>query len=435
MKRRTSRQFVWLGLAAAAVVAAALSPEAPAQSGRIIPKPTPTPEAVRPPQPEEPRFVPDPNGERYRLVFTTRYLGAFSYRSDDELLLARRSAFDNFVENLNRAGAEGYRLVTSLKGDPAVVALDRQQFEYAWTETSSRVAHLKPGFAGTYAQLAKKGFRLAAHSLLYAYCEPLYADRCAYRDFFLFERRKGDEAPREHAYARGERRGERNDEALTEAVRSKLAEGFYPARPLSKLEILLEREPPDPALAEAGAEVRVVRSSSFWERDELPKKVNELARQGFRLALADYEIAVMYRRPGAPPQPGYVWLRTSKKEFEQELAGLQEAGAVFRASYPDANGTRRALIFEQAPAGRGARHEYRVLRFELQTRSDSAGQSMLTDFAPSSAGAQKELNRLAAEGFEVLALFDADRFKLTKPGKGREGLASEEFGLLLGRRR
>ncbi len=44
-------------------------------------------------------------------------------------------------------------------------------------------------------------------------------------------------------------------------------------------------------------EVRVVRSNDFWERDELPKKVNELARQGFRLALADYEIALMYRRP------------------------------------------------------------------------------------------------------------------------------------------
>jgi hypothetical protein len=437
MKRSRTLQVGWLGLAAAVLLAAAVSTPAPAQSGRIIPKPTPTPEAERPPKVEEPKFVPDPNAERYRLIFTTRFEGGFTYRNADEVILARRSAFDNFVEHLNRAGAQGYRVVTSLKGDPAVVALDKDQFEYAWTETGARVAHLKPGFAGTYAQLAKRGFRLAGHAFLYAYCEPLFPERCEYRDFFLFERRKGVESPRAHASVdteRGAARGRRlNDEdALTEAVRAKLAEGFYPSHPLSKNEILLEREPPVPALAEAGTEVRVVRSSS-WARDELPKKVNELARQGFRLALADHEIAVMYRRAGAA-QFSYVWLKTSKKDFEKEIAKLQEGGAVFHATYPDSNGTRRALVFEQGVA-EAARREYRVLRFELQTRGNSAEQTMLTELAPSSAETQKELNRLAAEGFVVRALFDADRSKLTKPGGGREGMYSEEFGVLLERKR
>src|SRR5215207_5635903 len=264
MKGSTEVQVGWLTLAAAVILAASLSPNAPAQSGRkIIPTPTPTPEAVRPPRAEEPKFAPDPNAERYRLVFATRYQGSFSLRGADEIALARRSAFDNFVEHLNRAGAQGYRVVTSLKGDPAVVALDGERFEYAWTETAARDAYLKPGFAGTYARLAKMGFRLAAHSLLYGYCAPLDPDRCDYRDFFLFERRTGDEAPREHAYVRNERAGTRNDEALTEAVRVKLNENFYPARLLSKIEMLLEREPPEPALADAGAVVRVVRSNTF----------------------------------------------------------------------------------------------------------------------------------------------------------------------------
>jgi hypothetical protein len=432
MKRGTALQVSWLGLAAAVLLAAALSPAAPAQSGRIIP-PTPTPEAERPPKVEEPKFIPDPNAEKYRLVFATRYKGGFSLRSDDEVTLARRSAFDNFAENLNKAGAQGYKVITSLKGDPAVVALDSEQFEYAWTETAARVEHFKPGFAGTYAQLAKKGFRLAAHSLLYGYCEPLDPDRCDYRDFFLFERRKGDEAPREHAYARSERGETRNDDALTMEVRAKLAAKLYPAHLLSKLEILLEREPPAPALAEAGTEVRVVRSFTFSGRDELPKKVNELARQGFRLALADYEIAVMYRRTGPAPPLSYVWLKSSSKDFEKEVVRLQEGGAVFRMTYPDSEGRRRALVFEQGPSG--ARREYRLLRFELQTRGDSAGQVMETGFASTSAETQKELNRIAAEGFVVLALFDADKFKFTKPGKGREGLVSEEFGLLLERKR
>ncbi len=117
------------------------------------------------------------------------------------------------------------------------------------------------------------------------------------------------------------------------------------------------------------------------------------------------------------------------------MAQLQESGAVFRMTYPDSNGTRRALVFEQGAAVDGSRREYRVLRFELQTRGNSAEQVLEAGLAPASAETQKELNRLAAEGFVVLALFDADRFKFTRPGKGREGMVSEEFGVLLERKR
>ena len=439
MKGRTEAQVGWLTLVAAVILAASLSSVAPAQSGRkIIPTPTPTPAAVSPPKAEEPKFFPDPNAEKYRLLFATRYEGRFSYRNADELQMIRRAAFDDFAEKLNRAGAEGYRVVTSLKGDPAVVALDRDQFEYVWTETASHDEFFKQGFAGTYSQLAKKGFRLASHALLYGYCQPLFPDRCDYRDLFLFERRKGVEAPREFKSVDTERggraKGQSEEDILTAAVNAKRAEGFYPAQFLSKSEIVLEREPPEPALAEPGMEVRVVRSANFWERDELPKKVNELARQGYRLALADYEIAVMYRAPSPSAQLSYVWLKPSKKEFAEELARLQESGAVFRSTYPDSDGTRRTLIFEQGTAG-GARREYRVLRFELQTRGNTAEQVLEATLAPASAETQKELNRLAAEGFVVLALFDADRYKFTKPGKGREGMVSEEFGVLLERQR
>ena len=439
MKRGTSPRPVTHALAAALLLAALLSTPAPAQSGRVILK-TPAPEPTPTPKAEGPKFVPDPKAEKYRLVFATRYQGTFDYRDAEELALIRRSAFDNFVaEGLNKSGAEGYRVVTSLKGDPAVVALGGEQFEYAWTETASRDLFYKRGFAGIYSLLAKKGFRLASHAFLYGYCQPLFPDRCDYRDFFLFERRKGDEAPREHTSVDTERGQQRRkdatrEEALTDALNAKRAEGFYPAQFLSKSEIVLEREPPDPALAEASTELRVARSSTFFETDELPKKVNELARQGYRLALADHEIAVLYRRAGQTAPLGYVWLKSSKKEFERELARLQESGAVFRTTYPDADGARKTLVFEQGPAGEAARREYRVLRFELQTREDASGQFLETSLAPASADAQRELNRLAAEGFAVLALFDADKYKFTKPGNGREGIISEEFGVLLERK-
>lgn len=449
MKGKAVLQVGWLALAAAVALAVFLSTPAPAQSGRVIPTPTPTPtpEAERPPTVEAPKFVPDPNAEKYRLVFATRYQGnIFSTRTYEELVPVLRAAFDNFVEGMNRAGAQGYRVLTSLKGDPAVVALDAVQYEYAWTHTRSPDASRKPGFAGTYARLAKQGFRLAAHSMLYASCdyyggglgEP-YTQDCEYGDFFLFERRKGFESPRERSWVdteSGERRkGQSAEDVLTAAVRAKTAAGFYPAHLLSKSEILLEREPPDPALAAADTELRVVRSANLWDSDELPKRVNELARQGFRLTLVGHKIALMYRRPGAPAPLTYVWLKSSKKEFEKELARLQESGAVFRSTYPDETGARRTLVFEQGPPGASARREYRVLKFELQTRHNAAEQVMETTLAPASAGTQRELNRLAAEGFVLLALFDADNYKLTRPGKGREGLATEEFGLLLERRR
>ena len=450
MRGKAALQVSWLASAAAVLLAASLSTNAPAQSGRIIPPPTPTPtptpEAERTPQAAEPKFVPDPNAEKYRLVFATRYQGNFFViRNYDEMVPILRAAFDNFAEGLNRAGAQGYRVVTLLKGDPAVVALGNVQYEYAWTHTRSSDANSKPGFAGTYARLAKLGFRLAAHSMLYASCdyyggavpgEP-YMQDCEYGDFFLFERRKGFESPRERSWVNTEsgerRRGQSAEDVLTAAVRAKTAAGFYPAHLLSKSEILLEREPPDPALAEAGTEVRVVRSANRWDNDELPKRVNELARQGFRLALVNNKIALMYRRPDAATPLSYVWLKSSKKEFEKELARLQAAGAVFRSTYPDETGARHTLVFEQGVPG--ARREYMLLRFELQTRHNAAGGVMETTLAPASADVQKELNRLAAEGFVVLALFDAGKYKVTRPDKGREGLATEEFGLLLERGR
>ena len=451
MKGKAALQLTWLMPAAAVLLAASLAANAPAQSGRIIPTPTPTPtpaptpEAERAPKVEELKFVPDPNAEKYRLVFATRYRGDFfAIRNYEEMVPVLRAAFDDFVGGLNRAGAQGYRVVTSLKGDPAVVALDEVQYEYAWTHTRSPDANRKPGFAGTYARLAKLGFRLAAHSMLYASCnyyggglgEP-YMQDCEYGDFFLFERRKGFESPRERAWVdteSGERRkGQSAEDVLTAAVRAKLNSGLYPAHLLSKSEVLLEPEPPDPALADAGTELRVVRSANLWDSDELPKRVGELARQGFRLALVNHKIALMYRRPGAAPPLSYVWLKSSKKEFERELARLQEAGAVFRSTYPDETGARRTLVFEQGPPG--ARREYRLLRFELQTRHNAAEQVMETALSHASAGTQRELNRLAAEGFVLLALFDADKYRIARPGKGREGLATEEFGLLLERRR
>src|SRR5262245_14508 len=47
---------------------------ASAQSGRKVPKPTPVPPAESPKQPEaRPKFVPDPDADKFKLVFPISY--------------------------------------------------------------------------------------------------------------------------------------------------------------------------------------------------------------------------------------------------------------------------------------------------------------------------------------------------------------------------
>jgi hypothetical protein len=63
---------------------------------------------------------------------------------------------------------------------------------------------------------------------------------------------------------------------------------------------------------------------------KLKKKVNELARQGYRLAFTHFEIAMMYRHRDTTAPVSYIWLDSRKKKsFEQELTRLQDRGAIY----------------------------------------------------------------------------------------------------------
>jgi hypothetical protein len=68
------------------------------------------------------------------------------------------------------------------------------------------------------------------------------------------------------------------------------------------------------------------------------EKINALARQGYRLSLVNKQVAVMYRRRGPVTPVSYVWVNATNKDFETRLARLQEAGAVYRATYPQTPG-------------------------------------------------------------------------------------------------
>jgi hypothetical protein len=449
MKIRNNCSTLLTLLYAVFLIAFFVSPPAWAQSGRVVPTPQPTPQITPPHQPAA-NSKPGPgpsSGEKYKLVFTTGYDGKLTYvrgeDSEQEIDLTRHAAYDSFIEEINKAGAQGYRLVTSVDRMVAILKPDEAQYEYAWFETASTLEHRKGGFLGTYTRLAKQGFRLAEHSLIYRSCKSPdfeafnYSESCEYRDFFLLERRRqGVESAREPRLVysgtrNGWERHEPHADMMTADVKEALSAGFYPTAVLSRFEILVEQlTEQDEALADKSG-VRVVRSSSFWERDNLPEKVNELGRQGYRLALIKNGIAVMSRQGESAAPVTYVWLKTKDKSFEKQLAKLQAGGAAYRMVYPDRDGDETKLVFEQKPVDDRQRREYRVLRLELHSAADSAEKKVRTDLAPSSKETMRAFDQLVKEGFDVRALFISGDPKLAGKAGGR--FVSEKYGILLER--
>ena len=432
------------------IILTTLVPGAAAQSGRVVPPPQPTPTSPVAPPPQsvaESKLAPAPGGGKYKLVFTTGYDGQLTYvRGDDseaEIDRTRHAAYDSFIGEINKAGAQGYRLVTSVDRMVAILQSDETQYEYAWFETASNLEPRKNGFLGTYTRLAKQGFRLAQHSLIYRSCKSPdfeasnYFESCEYRDFFLLEREKGVAQKHEPRLVysgtrSGWERHEPHADKMTADVRHHLSAGFYPTAVLSRFEILVEQLGEQDGRPADNSEVQVVRSSSFWERDNLPEKVNELARQGYRLALIKNGIAVMYRNGETAAPVTYVWLKAKDKSFEKQLAKLQAGGAVYRMVYPDRDGDETRLVFEQKLVDDGRRREYRVLRLELQSAADSAERRVHTELAPSSKETMKAFDQLVKEGFAVRDLFISGDPKLVKKGAaGRGHFVSEKYGILL----
>src|ERR1044072_312879 len=106
-----------------------------------------------------------PVGSEYRLIFPTSCFGtAGLVESEDNKV--RASKFDSFVEQLSRAGAEGYRLTSfayAHSGLPvAVVRRGAARYEYTWLAYRDKYNWLEGagGFKRQYAALSQRGFRL-----------------------------------------------------------------------------------------------------------------------------------------------------------------------------------------------------------------------------------------------------------------------------------
>jgi hypothetical protein len=405
-----------------------------AQSGRVPTTPPPVRDAApEPPRREQPSARPgsaaDSRADTYRLVFATEFTGKESYklheeRDRKELRRSDETLFANFASQLNKAGAEGYKIksLISYSVPVAVMKFDEGPYEYDWFNITHGPYFALEGREGKYDEFSNRGFQLFEHSLYRVHCadlHPEYPDTCEACEFehlFLFEKVKGEQGPVEHqlSISGPSVRKSKVPNDLLEQVNEGLAEGLYPIHLLSRYEIMLGRSGQNEELPAGKPDLLVVGDTSFWGKNNLTGNVNKAAAQGYRLALAGDNMVVMYRPAEQSPPVSYVWLDARKKNFEQKLAELQGRGATYRMPYPSSEGVKAWLIFELPSAAGGQRREYRVLKFDFDvtadawSKSDPNGKRRVGLTAPSK-GTEEALNSLAKQGFVVRDLFVSDK--------------------------
>ena len=344
-----------------------------------------------------PRPVTDP--DTYRLVFPTS------------------PNVDEFGEQLNKAGEQGYRLLSVMyrsqrfsgfsyyRAPVAILKRDSVQHEYAWFKTNSRRAFHFAGFDQEYGKLSKQGFHLIDFLVDHACPDTDYEGNCKweYNALFLLHRENAMTTPLRFMVARSvlHRTGIKGEE-ITQQIKTLLADGLYPTRVFSKFEILLTQRKNDD-LSPGNSDVRVVVNTF---PHDVKGKIKDLAQQGYRLLLVSSGIAVMYKRPGSAAPVTYEWVDADKGDFEKRLLELQRRGAAYRMIYLNRDlTTKEQLIFELGAADEPVQREYKVLRFEFQDVKDAAGTRVQIDLTPSSKETVKLMNDLAKQGFVVRELF------------------------------
>jgi hypothetical protein len=415
--------YLKLLVSSLSLIFASLSFGTSARPGTVFQTPRATP--ARHPPAESPgrqkvESNPDAGGTgEYRLVFPTSCEGTIkTLKSETDE--ARASKFRNFVERLNEVGAQGYRLTSFIyarSGLPVgVVKRSEVPYEYVWFEVENKYAWLEEagGFAEKVAELSRQGFRLADYHFFDVSCGPTVPENtslgieatgetCLSEHLFLFEREKGDERPAPYAIVKEWSR----DPAVTlqTEIKRRLAEGLSPQRAFAWNVIWLgQAQATDKRWAD-DPEVEIIWYRPTWRgRAITERKVNELAKQGYRVALTNWGMAVMYRRRD-DTSFSYVWVDAKGKSFEKQLARLQSRGAVYLSTYEKED----KLVFEQRAADDGRRREYKVLKFEFQFEEGGTGQRKVrVDLAPSGKEALNTLDRLVKEGFAVRDLFYSD---------------------------
>lgn len=355
----------------------------------------------------------DSAGGEYRLIFPASSVGAaMTVNSEDDAV--RASKFDSFVEQLNKAGAEGYRLTSFVyahSGLPVGIARRAAaRYEYMWIALRYESGWLEGagGFRQKFALLSQKGFRLADYVHLEISCGPVIQENmslgieamgqeCASVNVFLLERELGGESPTRFAVL-----GWEEKPAVPAAVelRRKLLEGLFPKQVFAGYDIWFEEGGAGGGHRGGDAEIELVWYDASWWGKDINRSVNKMARRGYRVGLINWGTAVMYRDSG-PGGFNYYWVDAKKKSFERQLARLQAKGAVYISTYEE----EHKLIFERRLSDDGKRREYRVLKFEFRFEEDAGVNKLRIDLAAQGQESLSALRGLVREGYAVRDLF------------------------------
>lgn len=390
------------------------------QSG-IRPPPQPTP-AV--PEKTEPKFLPDPNRDEYKLAFGKGYdLKRGQKRDPDQ---EWKSYTAGFVDELNRVGAQGYRVIAlALSPRLAVLRRAEQQYEYSIIQISNhkRMVDGDAQFGPKYAAWAQKGFRVADYTVFYDWCWPGQWNEngnwepvdCTYKSEALLERQKDAASPHSYeiVFAPLTFTKEKIETALEERLSNVGKRKLYPTHLLTRFQLLTQSPVGAVDFIDDEYETEMVSG-------DVKKRINELAQHGYRLLLRPiwFQAAIMHRKKGATVPASYIWV--SEKKLGRELLELQHRGLIYRLSHGCAVGmlSEPHVIFEQPSETDGKQREYKMVGIELSLTENNVTQRM--EFKLSSESTNADLNRLTKEGFEVRDFFACEmNDKKTRSSRAR----------------
>ena len=384
---------------------------AAAQSGRTSepgtqPAPTPMPRAA-PLKPPADKSVAGADFDKFKFVFAKSVKGKATSSDLAEYKRNITACLDSLVEEMNRAGADGYRLVSAARiGFVALMKLDEGQYQYRHFEIINNFTRWRADFNQEHEELTRDGFRFVDFFSIYTTREvfnPQVSTKAEdeFTNLFLYEKERGRRrANKQLLVTAGRNAGEQASAELSARIGEKFAEGFYPISVLSPFEILLEQVADKNDLLDDQPEVQIIDEA---QAGNIKRKVNALAKQGYRIGLVNNGIFVMYRRRHTSlPPVSYDWLQPHKKGFEKELAQVQAQGAIYRAVYVSlSDDFRNKLIFEVPQIGVNPPREYRIIKFDFDYTENEAENKTYYELTAASKEKWRTMERLIEEGFEM----------------------------------
>lgn len=238
---------------------------------------------------------------------------------------------------------------------------------------------------------------------------------CTYSSIVVLERRIGVRLPHEYDIINGPLTfsTKKLEGELLEEINDVRTTNLYPTHMLTKSQLLRQSPSSIDDVALADYEIEIVAG-------DMKKRTNALAQQGYRLIIRPLlDAAVMHRKKDVTDPSSYIWVR--EKNIEQELARLQEQGAIYRMNYGCTNGLtdRTEMIFERPSIRDGKQREYKILTIELKPLRNEAKEDSEFELSSGSKNGIQEFRRLTEEGFAVRDFFGCHLSDKKRPSQFR----------------